>query len=120
MRISDWSSDVCSSDLLKAGAHPCQNATTHREKRLRGAGFDAPPRALHGTEIIGFAQRAKGGGVSPPLRRQPDRPRFALAASTTATTCGATHSPRSMLRMPGPSSPRADERRGGKEGVRTW
>src|SRR3546814_11632778 len=89
MRISDWSSDVCSSDLgepicaanwgdrrsLKAGAHPCQNATTHREKRLRGAGFDATPRALHGTEIIGFAQRAKGGGVSPPLRRQPDWPR---------------------------------------------
>src|SRR3546814_11233764 len=55
---------------LKAGAHPCQNATTHREKRLRGAGFDAPSRALHGTEIIGFAQRAKRGGLSPPLRRQ--------------------------------------------------
>src|SRR3546814_6062076 len=54
---------------LKAGAHPCQNATTHREKRLRGAGFDAPSRALHGTEIIGFAQRAKRGGLSPPLRR---------------------------------------------------
>src|SRR3546814_17416929 len=102
MRISDWSSDVCSSDLLKAGAHPCQNATTHREKRLRGAGFDAPPRALHGTEIIGFAQRAKGGGVSPPLRRQPDWPRFALAASTTAPTCG-----------------RSDEHRVGKEGGRT-
>src|SRR3546814_2763967 len=85
---------------LKAGAPPCQKATTTREKRLRGAGFDAPPRALHGTEIIGFAQRAKGGGVSPPLRRQPDWPRFALAASTPATTCGYTHSPPPPLRVP--------------------
>ncbi|BAI98826.1 hypothetical protein SJA_C2-04630 [Sphingobium indicum UT26S] len=57
---------------LKAGAHPCQNASTHREKRLRGAGFDAPPPAPCSTEIIGFAQRAKRGGPCPPLRRQPD------------------------------------------------
>src|SRR3546814_7053095 len=36
MRISDWSSDVCSSDLLAAqGKHPCQRDNEHRLQEFR-------------------------------------------------------------------------------------
>src|SRR3546814_13038348 len=113
MRISDWSSTcalpICARQLsnwgnrrsLKAGAHPCQNATTHREKRLRGAGFAAPPRALHGTEIIGIVQRAKGGGVIPHLWRHAEWPRFAWAASPTAAAVAHPPSQPSRLRTTG-------------------
>src|SRR3546814_19523210 len=44
MRISDWSSDVCSSDLRRSDAHPHQPAAFAHLARLRAAG--APSEAL--------------------------------------------------------------------------
>src|SRR3546814_19039248 len=55
MRISDWSSDVCSSDLLHAHparGHPLQHAMANLEPSMRGRRIDldrfigeAPPAA---------------------------------------------------------------------------
>src|SRR3546814_19581591 len=48
MRISDWSSDVCSSDLLPAGI-----ACRHRPQRLLHAGAGGQER-----EAVGAVERA--------------------------------------------------------------
>src|SRR3546814_4808776 len=37
MRISDWSSDVCSSDLGERGVHHARLAGVDRDRRARGA-----------------------------------------------------------------------------------
>src|SRR3546814_5247418 len=44
MRISDWSSDVCSSDLLPSPVPGCRR--TRRHPFMRGAGLSESPRRL--------------------------------------------------------------------------
>src|SRR3546814_4249368 len=49
MRISDWSSDVCSSDLRMAGQYlldQCRSGARHAEHEDRIAGFASPTLAL--------------------------------------------------------------------------
>src|SRR3546814_5072695 len=41
MRISDWSSDVCSSDLVRPGGHQGLSGLSHRSRQT-----DSPDRAL--------------------------------------------------------------------------
>src|SRR3546814_9018284 len=72
MRISDWSSDVCSSDLLaqvmagdESGAEPAQHdgAGQHRQRDLRGESGEFEPAAVAGGQLRQrFAQRVAGGG----------------------------------------------------------
>src|SRR3546814_13525907 len=46
MRISDWSSDVCSSDLVREGPwRTAVHATAPRSRGARERGFAAPPTA---------------------------------------------------------------------------
>src|SRR3546814_7252779 len=90
MRISDWSSDVCSSDLPPAGAlrhHPArlQRGADHQRRdrtaagdphRLRGAGGDDPEvrdpaAAVAGAQpalVWAGAVAAVGGGDAGPAR----------------------------------------------------
>src|SRR3546814_15207864 len=64
MRISDWSSDVCSSDL--------SFATTQRDKRI-----DSGPATLQSVPVAGGKpsdERAgEGDGRPPPPKEQPPR-----------------------------------------------
>src|SRR3546814_20531382 len=63
MRISDWSSDVCSSDLQAVRAAPlCRG--DHRRDRWDAAGFRAVlPQFL---DLRGQARPLPGGSVRPP------------------------------------------------------
>src|SRR3546814_18959485 len=93
MRISDWSSDVCSSDLLAAG-HLVEAVDGAQQGRLAGAGEpheDADLALLDGQRGAGDAADAVGLGQDLVARR-------ALVA---------------------PPQGRSDERRVGNEGVRT-
>src|SRR3546814_16121186 len=54
MRISDWSSDVCSSDLAREGVEPARQR--QREHRR-----DADPRIGVARVGIGLHQRRRGG-----------------------------------------------------------
>src|SRR3546814_2784024 len=71
MRISDWSSDVCSSDLL----HPVTAASSNLELECAPAEF--PPR-LHHERCGGNLRRMAG------RRRQHRRDREALAGAAAA------------------------------------
>src|SRR3546814_12672526 len=120
MRISDWSSDVCSSDLLCAGpARPGRRVAAARRRRHAAAprregraverrlppaeisvrslarGPDYP--ALAGREVASRFGRAAG-----PRRRCDDRPLLGVAALSRQ-----------------PRAPRPEGRRVGKEWART-
>src|SRR3546814_79845 len=74
MRISDWSSDVCSSDLPAGGQHPDRRRHTGRGPAGRGGGRRAvrhPPR--HQAEGRA-ASRPAGGSGSGGLRQAGVRP----------------------------------------------
>src|SRR3546814_3988027 len=60
MRISDWSSDVCSSDLRYAARNPARSAD--------GAGDDVRAVARRGRGARG---QGLGLGIATPRRRQP-------------------------------------------------
>src|SRR3546814_6135848 len=65
MRISDWSSDVCSSDLLQAPQRPPQRAIDQPEAEARRIDLD-PARRFIGREIIGEAPNPERRLVEPP------------------------------------------------------
>src|SRR3546814_9477611 len=58
MRISDWSSDVCSSDLVKVGLHLARHRLVEIDT---GAVLDLLPRHLH-RELPSFGIRAPEAG----------------------------------------------------------
>src|SRR3546814_6362635 len=60
MRISDWSSDVCSSDLHERQSQPAPNGWRHAESRPKGLHFHSLPRPLRGAPGCLAVQ----GGVS--------------------------------------------------------
>src|SRR3546814_10591744 len=82
MRISDWSSDVCSSDLSGAGAspsarparRPCRRLGRHRQDRPHPfAGCDAADIGAGVFRLCppaGRWNRAGGGGPPPALRSE--------------------------------------------------
>src|SRR3546814_19294907 len=61
MRISDWSSDVCSSDLLSARRPPCNEADRRRHAAVRfisapkgsGSRLGSPPRFRQHRAVTG-------------------------------------------------------------------
>src|SRR3546814_12533945 len=67
MRISDWSSDVCSSDLYALGVHegfvlPVRHSQTLQH--LRDLGFPVPPEAATARGVAGLlAYYAKIGDL---------------------------------------------------------
>src|SRR3546814_51215 len=64
MRISDWSSDVCSSDLAPRGGHP---------RRLRCRGVRRRPPTPHPRGRL-LRDRGPAGRIGrPPTRRRPGR-----------------------------------------------
>src|SRR3546814_12313398 len=118
MRISDWSSDLCSSDLLTAPFEAifartprCDELATWRKDRndneQRGGGCSDP-----GTMAVGRNAGPVGHSVPSTLarwlfHRAGDRPAIVPVADRAA------HAER------GPQAHRSEERRVGKEGVST-
>src|SRR3546814_15156840 len=101
MRISDWSSDVCSSDLCKAGARPAElrPPTMSQLCGMVGRGGVEPPTSrLSGVRSNHLSYRPP---LSHPIRQKP----FGLARPA---------------RAPLPArEDRSEERRVGKECVST-
>src|SRR3546814_19573916 len=118
MRISDWSSDVCSSDLGAAGPR------LPRCRAARRAGREAmPPRALtfdRGTlEHIGGSW-SRNVGVYVTIdhsARGATSPAGMAAVSGHIRGPSTDRGPASKAQLP--TSPRSEERRGGKECVST-
>src|SRR3546814_3960989 len=109
MRISDWSSDVCSSDLHKlchtlGGTFDMPHAQTHTAVLPHAIAYNAPsvPEAME------RASRALGGG-------DPATKLYELAVGLGAEMSLASSAcPRTASRRP--PRWRSEERRGGKEG----
>src|SRR3546814_7412366 len=75
MRISDWSSDVCSSDLVGSRAGQFRHPRTRRDARFR-----APTRRLH------FMRQQQDG--NPPPREISVKPRAPCAAPDSQRILG--------------------------------
>src|SRR3546814_2383495 len=70
MRISDWSSDVCSSDLRAARRRPCRDAARGGRTRRRGGGCGGQRRdRRHGGDIPQLSARPFGAGADEGGRR---------------------------------------------------
>src|SRR3546814_2507620 len=92
MRISDWSSDVCSSDLSPRSAHPRAMVSTAGERRRREVGTR---QEIPKVEHVGAVSIDVPGG-----RAQEASPSLGVGA-----------------RMPNHKRARSEERRVGKECV---
>src|SRR3546814_15753578 len=117
MRISDWSSDVCSSDLRDAGRHRSEqrallalgpsDSDPRRafEKPARAVVDDPEPARHHALRRLGAAARGRRYRLrcrpAPAPPHQPPAPAHDLRRS------GAGHRPR--RRAPGFPPPAADE-----------
>src|SRR3546814_15533916 len=89
MRISDWSSDVCSSDLLDEHLHvrePADVSLGHRQVQIGGDGLGQRAIAVAGQDLgitrghaqTGLVGGTPGGGTAVPSKRAgtyPLRPR---------------------------------------------
>src|SRR3546814_12067491 len=99
MRISDWSSDVCSSDLERLGI---VDGVTAGFRSNHGEGFEARAELPHmGEACTAEISQRKGKINIDKLRRQP------VKVFEGAGAIGKNRAERS----------RSEERRGGKEGV---
>src|SRR3546814_10944930 len=97
MRISDWSSDVCSSDLPQTLLRSQQPASINLVRSCYLSGAFDPPSRSDGTSGVDRLCRAAGGPTSSygasgagdwarrPSRRERPHPLSALAA--TLSTC---------------------------------
>src|SRR3546814_15675393 len=94
MRISDWSSDVCSSDLLQR---------VDRRGAARGRGEDGRVDALRAKHHVAHARRAGAGRIELVHPKSP-LPGFREGPGVGWSPC---------------SPPSSEERRVGKECVRT-
>src|SRR3546814_19222942 len=114
MRISDWSSDVCSSDLCTARV---------RDRPVEQCGAD--PLAVPAAEHIALVEFDRGLG---PVPRKGDRPQFDEADDPVVLGRGADREIGSgdlrgqafvAERRADEGGERSAERRGGEAGVRT-
>src|SRR3546814_16725042 len=104
MRISDWSSDVCSSDLTQAPpAHANANANAHLNPG-------------HEASLRGDARAQTATTMAPPGTSAPQPGVRAEGATPNNPSTGTTTTSQTASAVP---QPRAEERRVGKEGVRT-
>src|SRR3546814_17433507 len=116
MRISDWSSDVCSSDLTDSGDAPsCARAQGVFAQQLAAGGrfmiVDRLGRVLCGSNLgegLAIAAPAVAGPIS--TRIIPDRGLVMSMAGTSGTTTASAFFPTGMS---------SEERRVGKECVST-
>src|SRR3546814_18715171 len=91
MRISDWSSDVCSSDLVVIGAgDPDPRTDGKGAERLRAAGISV----IEGTR----ADEAEAMMAGFFTRQRPGRPHATLKLATTLDGCVAMADGRSRWR----------------------
>src|SRR3546814_14491480 len=97
MRISDWSSDVCSSDLLRFRA----TTTLRRERTFQHHQHMDPAAVIRHPCISAATARAPATAISVP--NNPSRRPYAGRSTPPRTRAGS----------------RSEERRGGKEGVST-
>src|SRR3546814_20984084 len=104
MRISDWSSDVCSSDLLRHRL--AQQEAARRASPQTGGGCEARPSQA----------RARDGPVPPPGRGARQR-LLAPARLYRLARARSLYAPRDRRR--GLQGGRSEERREGKECVST-
>src|SRR3546814_17769961 len=88
MRISDWSSDVCSSDLAAHAVELLHAGRARARRHLRDAGLQ---RAAH--RATGVAHRDRGPGPGA-LERRPRRTEHAAAARTGLAPAPAPFAPR--------------------------
>src|SRR3546814_11371179 len=117
MRISDWSSDVCSSDLLVCGAANNQLATPDVAGQLldRGIAY-APDYVVNAGGIINVSAEYLGEDESDgELRVAQIAPRVGELLERAAREGG---SPAAVADEMAEEGLRTEERRGGKGGVR--
>src|SRR3546814_20836873 len=117
MRISDWSSDVCSSDLLARADQLVERRSRNARELDRRGDADADRFARQGLEFGTYRRR----GPFVILGRRPlghdfirERMKVRSLSRKAANIAGTSAAT-------GSSSPKASsaERRGGKQGVRT-
>src|SRR3546814_3618974 len=97
MRISDWSSDVCSSDLVHAGVLPCAalavllalaGSALYADRLERG--FDARGHAM--AEQLALGLSLSGDGAAPARLRSRSQPLFAQGfADRKSTRLNSSH-----------------------------
>src|SRR3546814_21078435 len=127
MRISDWSSDVCSSDLNPRGcAHPRNGLRCdHSCYRRRPNGARQANQEIRKRDR-GLSHRTDHVSAVPRVRRRPDRsPKYDPSTTDLAKAGmdGGSSSLRYIAsyldRQLAERLQRSEERRGGKEGVGT-
>src|SRR3546814_17373859 len=104
MRISDWSSDVCSSDLQEARDGKCQHGKNHDKAVDPGSGA-----------IGGYDTQRNTGNDRQENRYGGDRQRW---RQTGGDQCANRHSREEGRNEIGLCYMRSEESREGKEGVR--
>src|SRR3546814_2618309 len=92
MRISDWSSDVCSSDLARHPVHSARHRRPHAT--WRRVAHSGPERA--GTSTACTASHHAGTGPAPSETRSG---RASAANACAAATASATHADRKSTRL---------------------
>src|SRR3546814_19128264 len=114
MRISDWSSDVCSSDLIEVAHH---RAAVQRgifgQQRARAAGAD-----LAGAQR---AQRLQVGACDSRMADVADDQDLERGEISDLRLAQGQHVEQALggMRVAAVTGVRSEERRGGKEGVST-
>src|SRR3546814_15685953 len=126
MRISDWSSDVCSSDLAEAVPFVRLGRDDNAIAQLRGAGFGLAATVVRGGEDV-FAARlpqrlvyvlgAEGEGMDAALADACDL-RLSIPGSGAVESLHVAAATAVLLAQWGEAR-RSDERRVGKECGRT-
>src|SRR3546814_17799433 len=121
MRISDWSSDVCSSDLLTRRPQFLAVADARRKAVLPGLILQIrahderqQPREDEPAVRVGFTASRKIGNA---VARNRARRRLRAVAAEVMTQHAAPGNDYLLIRRAGPGTGSSEERRGGKEGV---
>src|SRR3546814_11822285 len=121
MRISDWSSDVCSSDLIALNVGPRNESGV-----TKGPGWRAPSPATSGSrplfvDALRLAPLARGGVAEiAGAEERVERLRDAGEIGVHALCDRARHVGPDRRDQPHRDRTRSEERRVGKEWGRTW
>src|SRR3546814_6254504 len=83
MRISDWSSDVCSSDLTVSGSRQKQAIILEDEQRVARRGGLAKQMFLAEVDAA-CADRCEAPGIGGPYRAEKGHPRVARSEEHTS------------------------------------
>src|SRR3546814_20317845 len=114
MRISDWSSDVCSSDLLTASSVPCWVCSIQQKEAVRGTGYQVWDRSCEERYPGSRGRCERQCGGSPAAASGSGREVLFEAAACADRDGGLR-----VGALLGPGAVRSEERRVGKECVST-